>query len=87
MGIRLFNSKDALHEIFEEFELSDSEDDEGDHGGTAVVTSQLRHFVIQVDSLGSQSKHFTSYTPDLGIHNESIAVGPNRSLNHWFPEA
>ncbi|KAG5644743.1 hypothetical protein DXG03_007872 [Asterophora parasitica] len=51
MGIRLFNSKDALQEIFEEFELSDSEDegedDAEDDAGTAVVTSQLRHFVIQ----------------------------------------
>ncbi|KAF5377502.1 hypothetical protein D9615_005265 [Tricholomella constricta] len=49
MGIRLFNSKVSLQAIFEEFELSDSEDDgdaQGD-GGTAVVTSQLRHFVIQ----------------------------------------
>lgn len=58
MGIRLFNTKNALQEIFQEFELSDSED-EGDAFGpgdrvsdasnTAVVTSQLRHFVIQVE--------------------------------------
>ncbi|KAF9452618.1 tubulin-tyrosine ligase [Macrolepiota fuliginosa MF-IS2] len=54
MGIRLFNTKEALHQIFEEFELSDSEDDEDgsdprDTGvsRTAVITSQLRHFVIQ----------------------------------------
>lgn len=44
MGIRLFNSKDTLYEIFQEFEeCSDDEDD-----GTLVLTSQLRHFVIQV---------------------------------------
>ena len=52
MGIRLFNSKSALQHIFEEFE-SDSEDETYDEGktdshGTAVVTSHLRHFVIQV---------------------------------------
>ncbi|KAF8078459.1 tubulin-tyrosine ligase [Lyophyllum atratum] len=49
MGIRLFNSKDSLREIFEEFELSDSEDEDDASGdrGTAVITSQLRHFVIQ----------------------------------------
>ncbi|KAG6911843.1 hypothetical protein DXG01_000090 [Tephrocybe rancida] len=49
MGIRLFNSKDSLQQIFEEFELSDDEEEEGagDASGTAVVTSQLRHFVIQ----------------------------------------
>jgi hypothetical protein len=45
MGIRLFNSKDALRQIFEDFD-SYSEDDE--ESSTGVVTSQLRHFVIQV---------------------------------------
>lgn len=47
MGIRLFNSKAALQKIFEEFEEGDSEDEQED-GSTSVVTSQLRHFVIQV---------------------------------------
>ncbi len=52
MGIRLFNSKQALYEIFEGFdgdsdsECSDGEDDRP--GDTNVITSQLRHFVIQV---------------------------------------
>ncbi|KAG5654757.1 hypothetical protein H0H81_003765 [Sphagnurus paluster] len=46
-GIRLFNSKESLEEIFEEFELSDDEDVSDNNSGTAVVTSQLRHFVIQ----------------------------------------
>ena len=49
MGIRLFNSKASLQRIFEEFEdVSDGEDAEADE--TAVMTSQLRHFVIQVSS-------------------------------------
>ncbi|GLB36304.1 putative tubulin-tyrosine ligase family protein [Lyophyllum shimeji] len=48
MGIRLFNSKESLQQIFEEFELSDSENEDTDTDlGTAVATSQLRHFVIQ----------------------------------------
>ncbi|KAG6850836.1 hypothetical protein H0H93_008139 [Arthromyces matolae] len=49
MGIRLFNSKESLQEIFEEFELSDDEpeDDMDDVNATAVATSQLRHFVLQ----------------------------------------
>jgi len=54
MGIRLFHSKNDLTKIFEEFELSDSEEEtEKDHQGpdTAVATSQLRHFVIQVSSV------------------------------------
>ncbi|KAH0590543.1 hypothetical protein H2248_000688 [Termitomyces sp. 'cryptogamus'] len=46
MGIRLFNTKESLQQIFEEFELSDDED-ESSADGTAVVTSQLRHFVVQ----------------------------------------
>lgn len=52
-GIRLFNSKEGLQRIFEEFEgdSEDEDEDEGEHAedGTAVITSQLRHFVIQVD--------------------------------------
>ncbi|KAJ6627243.1 tubulin-tyrosine ligase [Mycena sp. CBHHK59/15] len=48
-GIRLFNSKAALENIFQDFEETDSEDDDGEGEGnkTSVVTSQLRHFVIQ----------------------------------------
>lgn len=49
MGIRLFNSKDSLQTIFEEFEeISDGEETEVDD--TAVMISQLRHFVVQVRS-------------------------------------
>lgn len=70
-GIRLFESRDALHEIFESFEDPDEDDDDeysdnrsesahirgstangdGENRGkveTAVIASQLRHFVIQV---------------------------------------
>jgi hypothetical protein len=56
MGIRLFNTKEALQQIFEEFELSDSEeeghseDESSGASSTVVVTSQLRHFVIQVEN-------------------------------------
>jgi len=51
-GIRMFNSKAALEKIFEEFEDADSDDDaenksDGEEDKTAVITSQLRHFVIQ----------------------------------------
>lgn len=54
MGIRLFSSREALQQIFEGFE--EDEDEEGEDRDTAeetkdetaVVTSQLRHFVIQV---------------------------------------
>ena len=46
MGIRLFDSKEGLQSIFEEFEENEDAEDEEDD--TAVVTSQLRHFVVQV---------------------------------------
>lgn len=48
MGIRIFASKDGLQEILEGF---DEEADEDEDDDTAVVASQLRHFVIQVSSL------------------------------------
>jgi tubulin--tyrosine ligase len=49
MGIRIFNNKEHLQDIFESFEEdSDEEGKEDEDGGTDVVTSQLRHFVMQV---------------------------------------
>nr|GAT49776.1 predicted protein [Mycena chlorophos] len=46
-GVRMFNSRAALERIFEEFEEADDDDDDDEGDTTAVVTSQLRHFVIQ----------------------------------------
>jgi tubulin--tyrosine ligase len=60
MGIRLFNSKDGLRRVLEEFDDDDSggegDDDYIDdgataHGSTSVVISQLRHFVIQASCM------------------------------------
>ncbi|KAG1881837.1 tubulin-tyrosine ligase family-domain-containing protein [Suillus tomentosus] len=45
MGIRLFNSKDSLYQIFKEFEEYSEDEDQIDD--TSVIISQLRHFVIQ----------------------------------------
>lgn len=59
MGIRLFNSKDGLRRVLEEFDDDDSggEGDDSDdddratvRDNTSVVISQLRHFVIQASS-------------------------------------
>lgn len=51
MGIRLFNNKQDLQEILESFE-NGNEDEQSDVEGvgdeTAVMISQLRHFVVQV---------------------------------------
>lgn len=59
MGIRLFHSKDSLQQIFEEFE---EEEDDENPSDTNVVTSQLRHFVIQVCPLAS-----AGYDVDLAL--------------------
>lgn len=56
MGIRLLDSVKRLQDIFAEFEEieEESEEEEGGggvagsgHNGTSIVTSQLRHFVVQ----------------------------------------
>lgn len=51
MGIRLFRSKGGLQRIFDSFEADSSDSDDEETGrldnDTNVVTSQLRHFVIQ----------------------------------------
>lgn len=69
-GLRLFDSKEALQEIFEEFEANDDDDDEDDQeenereeeedgegsreraehedGGTSVMASRMRWWVVQV---------------------------------------
>lgn len=64
MGIRLFNSRDALQYIFDDFE--DAEDDTEDTG-TSVVTSQLRHFVVQVES-----RNHISYDTLLLKHRSTL---------------
>jgi hypothetical protein len=49
MGIRLFNSKTALQDIFDDFEDAEDDAEDSDNAGASVVTSQLRHFVVQVE--------------------------------------
>lgn len=57
MGIRLFHTKEDLQQIFESFEEdsdgSDDDDERNDGSATNVVTSQLRHFVIQVQAFAT----------------------------------
>lgn len=66
MGIRLFRTKEGLRAILESFEADDDdnedvEDKKGD--GTAIVASQLRHFVIQVRPMyhSQVSLHLNSF--------------------------
>lgn len=65
MGIRLFDSKDALHSIFQEFDC-DPDDDEADETTTSVMTSQLRHFVLQVSIMSIPLASKLSVHP--GVH-------------------
>ena len=54
MGIRMFRTKQGLRAILESFEADedDQEDVEDKNGDrTAVIASQLRHFVIQVRTI------------------------------------
>ncbi|KIJ45606.1 hypothetical protein M422DRAFT_29727 [Sphaerobolus stellatus SS14] len=46
-GIRLFNSRDALREIFEEFDEQSENESNEESTEQEIITSQLRHFVIQ----------------------------------------
>lgn len=78
MGIRLFNSKEQLQEIFEGFESDDEDEDaeDGDNAGasrTAVVTSQLRHFVVQVSIAVSSNRCLTDPRL-LGVFVEPFAL-------------
>ncbi|KAJ3844100.1 TTL-domain-containing protein [Lentinula raphanica] len=46
-GIRLFNDRQTLEHIFDEFEEKEEETEDEQESNTTVITSQLRHFVIQ----------------------------------------
>lgn len=75
MGLRLFHTKEDLEAIFQEFEEneSDAEDVDGWEDGryTAVVTSQLRHFVIQVSVRIASIAWIIQAKLDQGIPRES----------------
>ena len=72
MGIRLFHSKHGLQSIFEEFEENEDAQDEED-GDTAVVVSQLRHFVVQVCPLNLSN--LSSFSRGIGIPCGSSPFG------------
>lgn len=78
MGIRLFNSKETLQSIFEGFEV-DSDDEEAELDNTAVMTSQLRHFVIQVSHLNLQEHVLICVT--AGIHVDTTSPRSASSAN------
>ncbi|CDK24830.1 unnamed protein product [Kuraishia capsulata CBS 1993] len=80
-GIRLFRTQDELQAIFDSFEEDEDEDEdeEQDHDdNNGVITSQLRHFVIQeyidlpllLPQYGNRKFHIRSYV----VCNGSIEV-------------
>ena len=78
MGLRLFHSREDLEAIFQEFEEEDIDDENGERDSngpdTAVATSQLRHFVIQV-RWNACSSVGGSYTLS-GISGKAAATRP-----------
>ncbi|CAK9779465.1 hypothetical protein CC85DRAFT_309441 [Cutaneotrichosporon oleaginosum] len=103
-GIRMFSTEDELRAIFEEFEppSSDEEDEEElarhtgeidldaeeEEGGTAILTSHMRHFVIQEyvprpvlfdlhegsdDALLGQKFHLRAYVLVTGAYTVHLA--------------
>lgn len=96
MGIRMFDSKEALQGIFEAFEEDEDdelEEDESDteqgrdeetRDNTAVVISQLRHFVIQVKnsakSISISFLHLIPYSRNISTHLCSLIPGKCRSI-------
>jgi hypothetical protein len=70
MGIRLFNSKDALRYIFDDFEDAEEDAYDTDSGNTktSVVTSQLRHFVVQVEFRNHMFMRRLTVYVNTGIH-------------------
>ncbi|ONH69401.1 putative tubulin--tyrosine ligase PBY1, partial [Cyberlindnera fabianii] len=79
-GIRIFRTIEQLQEIFDSFE-EDATDDEGEEcseGNHGVITSQLRHFVVQeyqdspllLDQYNNKKFHFRVYV----LANGSIEV-------------
>ncbi|KAJ3895073.1 tubulin-tyrosine ligase [Lentinula edodes] len=70
-GIRIFNDRATLEKILEEFEdesATDDEEDEEQEPNTAVIISQLRHFVIQEYILNP-----------LLIDPREVPIGPDTS--------
>ena len=69
MGIRVFHTKDELQSIFEEFEGEDLDGDgQEEHtkgGETAIATSQLRHFVIQVIIFFFNNDNTEAFAPGI----------------------
>ena len=74
MGIRLFDSKEGLQAIFEEFEGNEDPEDGDEISDTAVVVSQLRHFVVQVGP--PKIMNATSHSHEIGISCEPPHTRP-----------
>lgn len=80
MGIRLFHTKEDLVSIFEEFE-EDSDEEAEDEASepspndTSIVTSHVRHFVIQVRRTFCPNPHYIN-SESTGISSASYALRP-----------
>lgn len=78
-GIRLFDSKQALHAIFAEFD--EQSDTESEKGAQDIVTSHLRHFVIQVCSLFNARFLFSNHIGQEYL-NHPLLLNPSQTLSN-----
>ena len=81
MGIRLFDSKDALYNIFQEFDR-DPDEEEADESTTSVMTSQLRHFVLQVSVMSMQWVSKLSAHTGVHFHSVTCRSKPGPAVDH-----
>ncbi|ANB15870.1 Pby1p [Sugiyamaella lignohabitans] len=106
-GIRIFKTVDELQQIFEEFEEeneSDIEDEEpsleeeGGSGSHGIITSQLRHFVVQeyisrpllLPAHGNRKFHIRTYVLCVGaikvyVYKDMLALFSH--VSYQQPEA
>jgi tubulin--tyrosine ligase len=86
MGVRLFSSKEGLQRIFEEFELNDVSDEGSEEANpTAVITSQLRHFVIQASPPFKPTLLGRALRFSIGICAQSTSPRPYASSSKQPP--
>jgi hypothetical protein len=75
--IRLDDSSDEDEEsdnLDEVYEFSNDAGDDEEDEGTGVMTSQLRHFVIQVREISCRPENTRELLTDPGIHPQTYAI-------------
>jgi tubulin---tyrosine ligase len=72
MGIRLFNSKQSLQRILNEFDDDGDGDAVADGSDTSIAISQLRHFVIQAS--GRMAYEYLVHTDGMSSGDLGVSI-------------